>query len=89
MDTAEKQGACIKFCVKNGKTGAETLQMLRSAFSDDCLRQAVVYQWVKRFKEGRESLKDDPRPGRPSTARNEQNVAQVREKIRADLCHDC
>jgi hypothetical protein len=29
-------------------------------------------------------LKDDPRPGRPSTARHEQKVAQVREKIRAD-----
>jgi transposase len=58
MDTAEEQRACIKLCVKNGKTGAETLQILRTAF-----RQAVVYQWVKRFKEGRESLKDDPRPG--------------------------
>jgi transposase len=45
--------------------------MLRTAFSDDCLSQAVVYQWVKQFKEGRESLKDDPRPGRPSTAHNE------------------
>jgi transposase len=71
MDTAEEQRACIKFCVKNGKTGAETLQMSRTAFNDDCLSQAVVYQWVKQFKEGRESLKDDPRPGRPSTARNE------------------
>jgi histone-lysine N-methyltransferase SETMAR len=60
--------------------------MLRTAFSDDCLSQAVVYQWVKQFKEGRESLKDDPRPGRPSTARNEQKVAQVREKIQADRC---
>jgi hypothetical protein len=43
MDTADEQRACIKFCVKNGKTGAETLQMLRTAFSDDCLSQAVVY----------------------------------------------
>jgi transposase len=84
MDTAEEQRACIEFCVKNGKTSAETLQMLRTAFSDDCLSQTVVYQWVKRFKEGRESLKDDLRPGRPSTARNEQKVAQVHEKIRAD-----
>jgi histone-lysine N-methyltransferase SETMAR len=75
MDTADEQRACIKFCVKNGKTVAETLQMLRTAFSDDCLSKALVYQWVKRFKEGRESLKDDPRPGRPSTARNEQKVA--------------
>jgi histone-lysine N-methyltransferase SETMAR len=84
MDTAEEQRACIKFSVKNGKTGAETLQMLRTAFSDDCLSQTVVYQWVKRFKEDRESLKDDPRPGRPSTARSEQKVDQVREKIRTD-----
>jgi transposase len=84
MNTVEEQRACIKFCVKNGKTSAETLQKLRTTFSDDCLSQAVVYQWVKRFKEGRESLKDDPHPGRPSTARNEQKVAQVREKIRAD-----
>jgi transposase len=72
MDTVEEQRACIKLCVKNGKTGAETLQMLRTAFSDDCLSQAVVYQWVKRFKEGRESLKDNPRPGRPLTTRYEQ-----------------
>jgi histone-lysine N-methyltransferase SETMAR len=84
MDTVEEHIACIKFCVKYGKTGAETLQMLITAFNDDCLSQAVVYQWVKRFKEGRESLKDNPRPGRPSTAHNEQKVAQVREKIRAD-----
>jgi transposase len=42
--------------------------MLRTAFSDDCLSQAIIYQWVKRFKEGRESLKDDPRPGQPSAA---------------------
>jgi transposase len=60
MDAAEEHRARIKFCVRNGKTGAETLQMLRTAFSDDCLSQAVVYPWVKRFKEGRESLKDDP-----------------------------
>jgi hypothetical protein len=57
MDTAKEQRARIKFCVKNWKTGAETLQMLRTAFSDDYLSQAVVYQWVKRFKEGREALK--------------------------------
>jgi transposase len=63
MDSVEEQRVYIKFCVKNGKTGAENLWMLRTAFSDYCLSQAVVYQWVKRFKEDRESLKDDPHPG--------------------------
>jgi AraC-like DNA-binding protein len=58
--------------------------MLRTAFSDNCLSQADVYQWVKQFKEGRESSTDDLHPGRPSTACNEQMVAQVCEKICAD-----
>jgi hypothetical protein len=31
-------------------------------------------------------LKDNLRPGRPSTARYEQKVVQVREKIRTDRC---
>jgi transposase len=67
--------------LKNEKNGAETLQMLRTAFSDDCLSQAVVYQWVKRFKEGRESLKDDLRPGQPSTAHNEKRLLKRVKKF--------
>ena len=84
MNRVEEQRVCIKFCLENGKTCAETLQMLRTAFGEDCLSQAVVYQWFRRFKEGRGSFKDDPRPGRPSTSRNEEMIAQVQEKIRAD-----
>jgi hypothetical protein len=53
--------------------------MLRTAFSDDCLSQAVFYLWVKRFKV--ENL-ESSRRGRHSTARNEQMVAQMRKKIR-------
>jgi hypothetical protein len=47
MDPVEQQRLWIKYCVKNAKIGIETLQMLRTAFNDDCLSQAVVYQWVK------------------------------------------
>lgn len=65
--------------------GAETLQILRTVFGGDCLSQTVIYQWVKRSKEGRESFEDDPRPGGPSTARNEEMIGELRKNILADL----
>ena len=37
----EEQRVCIKFCLENGESCAETLQMLRTAFGEDCLSQAV------------------------------------------------
>jgi hypothetical protein len=36
--------------------------MLRTAFIDDCLSQAVVCQWVKPLKENQDFLKNDPLP---------------------------
>ena len=59
------------------------MQMLRTAIGEDSLSQAVVYQWDRRFK-GRDAFKDDPRSGRPSTARNEEIIAKVKEKSRVD-----
>ncbi|CAL1678823.1 unnamed protein product [Lasius platythorax] len=38
-----------------------------------------VSEWHKKFKEGREDVEDEQRAGRPSTSRNEENVAKVKE----------
>ena len=38
--------------------------MLRTAFQSSCMNQASVVEWYKRFKEGRESVRDDDRCGR-------------------------
>ena len=46
--------------------------------------QTQTYEWFKRFKNGRTSIEDDERSGRPSCANNEENVALVREKIHED-----
>ena len=82
MNRVEEQRVCIKFCLEKGKTCAETLQMLRTALGEDSLSEAVVYQWYRRFK-GPDAF-NDLRSGRPSTDRNEEIIAQVREKSRAD-----
>ena len=51
----------IKFCFKLGKNATETYGMLQTAFRPSCMNRASVFEWHKRFKEGKESVKDDER----------------------------
>ena len=37
--------------------------------------------WYNRFKEGREDVNDDARPGRPSTSTTDENIEAVKEMI--------
>ncbi len=62
-DTLEEQYA-IKICFKLGKNTSETYGMLQTAFGASCTNRASVFDWHKRFKEGRESVRDDKRCGR-------------------------
>jgi len=55
----------IKFLVKLKIYATETFQLLTEAYGENCMFRARVFEWHKRFSEGRESLKDDDRPGRP------------------------
>jgi len=79
-----QQRVCIDFCFRLTKPGAGTYEMLQAAFGESCLRRSKTFEWYSRFKSGRRSFKDDPRPGRPSTSHTEETVARVREFIRAD-----
>ena len=62
-DTLEERYA-IKFRFKLGKNVTETYGMLQTAFRPSCKNRAWVFEWHKRFKEGKESVRDDQRCGR-------------------------
>ena len=55
-DTLEERYA-IKFCFKLGKKATETYGMLQTAFGASCMNRASVFEWHKRFKEGREFVR--------------------------------
>jgi len=48
------------------------------------MSQSKTFLWYKRFKDGRTSVDDDERFGRPSTSITPENIAKVREAILAD-----
>ena len=56
-----KDRYAIKFSFKLGKNASETYLMLQSAFGASFMNRASVFEWHKRFKEGRESARDDER----------------------------
>nr|CAH7718695.1 unnamed protein product [Callosobruchus chinensis] len=43
-----------------------------------------VFEWHKRFSEGREEVEDVERTGRPVTSRIEENIKKVNEIVRKD-----
>ena len=74
-DTLEEQYT-IRFCFKLGKSATETYGMLQISFQQSCMNQALVFAWYKRFKEGKESMRDDERCGRTKGVNTPELIGQ-------------
>jgi hypothetical protein len=53
---AKQQRCAIEFCVRLGKSGYETLQLIQ-AYGNDAMRRAAVFKWWKRFRDGETNVK--------------------------------
>ena len=84
-DTLEEWYA-IKFCFKLGKNPTETYGMLHTAFWPSCMNWASVFEWHKRFKEGRESVRDDERCARSKEVNRPELIGQkVTVRVRVTM----
>ena len=86
MSTSEiiQQRCVVKFFQKWGKTPTETFLAMRAVYGEQTLSRANVFRWHGWFAEGRESVDDVARPGRPCSARTSATVAKVREVVNED-----
>ena len=82
-DTLEERYA-IKFCFKLGKNATETYGILQTAFVASCMNRAWVFERHKRFKEGRESVRDDERCGRSKEVNTPELIGQ-RVRVRVTM----
>lgn len=83
-DEKHEQRINVKFLVKLKKTPTECYKLLKEAYGENSLSRARVFQWYKRFSEGRESTEDDQRPGRPVSVSTAQTVTKINEIVRED-----
>ena len=82
-DTLEERYA-LKFCFKLGKKATEMYGMLQTAFGASCMNRASVFEWHKRFKEGRESVRDDERCGKNKEVNRPELIGQ-RVRVRVTM----
>jgi hypothetical protein len=59
MEGIEEKRVWVKFCFKLGKCSSETFELLQQAFENDALSRTTCFEWFKRFKEDRTSVKDN------------------------------
>ena len=79
-----KQRINLKFLVRLGKIPTEALNLLQEVYGDNMMSRTCLFEWHRRFKEGREEMEDDHRSGRRSTSRTDENVERVRQKVQSD-----
>ena len=82
-DTLEERYA-IKLCFKLGKNARETYGTLQTAFRTSCMNRSSVFVWQKRFKEIRESVRDDERCGRSKEVNTSKLIGQ-RVRVRVTM----
>ena len=84
-DNLEERYA-IKLCFKLGKNATEAYGMLQTAFRASCMNRASVFEWHKKFKEGRESVRDDGKCGRCREVRTPELIGQIKNFMDKDRC---
>jgi len=74
----------IKFCCKVDFSATKTAELIQKAYGDAALSRTTIFEWHKRFREGRESVKDDESSGRFTKSRTDDNIAAVDKMVKED-----
>jgi transposase len=67
----------IKIDTLRGKNCTEIHIALHEVCGEQTVNHSTVSRWAIRFREGRVTINDDPRPGRPKTSTDEGSVKLV------------
>jgi hypothetical protein len=68
MDVKEEQRAAIKVCCKVDFSPTKTVELIQKAYGEAALSRTTIFDWHKRFREGRDSVNDGECSGRHTTS---------------------
>ena len=87
MEQISEQRVYSKIRAQFGFPPTEIHADLQNVYANGALKYALVCKWVRRFNDGRESIENDPRVGRPVSVLTEKNIATVKLLIEEDTCY--
>ena len=80
-----EQRSVIRFLQAEGRSGSEIVGRLVSVYGENnAMKKNDVYIWMRMFKNGRTSVHDEARSGRPADAVNEEAINIVRYLLQDD-----
>jgi len=77
MGVKEEQRVAIKVCCKIDFSATKAVELIQKAYGDAALGRTTIFEWHKRFRESRESVKDEARSGRPKSSRTDDKIVAV------------
>jgi transposase len=87
--TVEDQRSYIEIETLRGKNPTEIQNALREVCGRHTVDHSTVSHWSTRFHDGRVTINDDQRPGRPKTSTDERNVKLVEDLLAQDRRVTC
>ena len=82
--TNDNQRAYLKIETLHRKTPTEIHSSLMEVCGVETVDRSTISRWVQRFREGRLSIKNDPKSGRPRTSTDDQSVEHVLQILEED-----
>ena len=79
-----EQRGVIRFLLAESVKSCEILSRMQRQYGPSCMSRANFYKWVQAFKDGRESITDDLRSGRPVDVSTPEAVQAVEDLIKFD-----
>ena len=79
--TQEHQHYYIYVSWKNGQTAKQIHQEFRVTEGPNALSERTIYRWIEAFKDGDESIEDNPCSGHPCEAVTPRTIAKVEELV--------
>ena len=87
--TNDDQRAYIKIETLRGKTPMEIHSSLMEVCGVEAVDRSTISRWAQRFREGRLSIENDPKSGRPRTSNYDQSVKRVLQILEEDSRMTC
>ena len=82
--TIEEQRCVIRFLTAEGEKPAAIHRRVVTVYGEKCVSDKSVRKWSARFRAGRESVGDDPRPGQANIVITSDLIDKVDDLVRSD-----